>query len=127
MLLTREQLLATIPPPREVVAVPELGSDGVLLVQGLTLAGRDEWEHAVFRDNGKSIELNQENLRARLIVRCVVDEAGTRLLQDADADLVGRWPPEVGLRVFAVCQRLSALGPKDVEELAGNSGGDQRD
>lgn len=126
-LLTRDQLLAPRTPPQERVPVPELEPAGVLLVQGLMLAGRDEYEAAVFRSNGKNLEFNSKNARAQLIVRCVVDEKGNRILKDEDAEQVGRWPPDVGVRVFAVCQRLSGLGTADVEELAGNSGSGQPD
>lgn len=121
MMLSRDQLLAPRTPPRETVSVPELEPGGVLLLQGLTLAGRDEWESSVVQQRGKNVEVNRANIRARLIVRCIVDDSGKRVLTDDDAPLIGYWPGDVGERVFTVCQRLSGLGTEDVEQLAGNS------
>lgn len=118
--LTREQLLAATPAmPFRDIEVKALG--GLVRVQGMTLGEKDAYEKWVVDSNGKRPKLNRELLRAKLIVRSLVDESGARLLKDEDIGLVGRWPAEEIEGVFAVCQELSALSEKDEEDLAKNS------
>lgn len=120
VLLDREQLLAGIqrlPPPREEVDVPGVG---VVLVRGLTLRERDGYEAAMLLQRGKNVKLNQENIRAKLLVMCVINAAGEQVFKEDDATALGGLPALVLEPVFQVAQRLSGLSSEDVEELAGN-------
>lgn len=119
MPLSREQFLSAAVLPIEEVDVPALG--GKVRVRGLTLAQRDEYEASVIDSRGKRISLNRENLRAKLIVRCVIDANGDRLFKDEDAPAVGHLPAAALEPLFEASQRLSGLSPSDVEDLAGNS------
>lgn len=115
MTLTRDQLLSATALPREIVAVPELGGD--VLVQGLSGAQRDAFEASMFKQRGKTRELQMQNLRARLVALCVVDEAGVRLFTDADVAALGQVRADLLDRLFSVAQRLSGLREQDVDEL----------
>lgn len=115
--LSRDQLLAAQALPYEDVEIAELGR---VRVQGLSLAQRDEYESAVVENRGRNVAVNRENIRAKLIVRCLVNGNGERLLKDDDVALVGALAAKTLDRVFAVCQKLSGLSPDDLEVLAGN-------
>lgn len=116
--LTRDDILAATELDREEVEVPEWG--GVVMVRALTAAERDDFEASCIESKGKSQGLTYQNLRAKLVVRSLVDAEGTRIFKDGDAAALGKCSASAVQRVFAVAQRLSRLTAEDVEELAGN-------
>lgn len=116
--LSREDILAIDDLPYEDVEVPEWG--GVVRVRALTGAERDAYEASIVRRKGNKTELNPENMRAKLVALCVVDEQGNRLFTDKDIELLGRKSAAALDRVFEVAQRLSGLRPEDMEEIEKN-------
>jgi hypothetical protein len=113
--LTREAFLAATALPTETVTIPELG--GVIEMRGLSAATRDEFEKTMWEKKGKTRQLNMQNIRARLVAMCAVDEAGQRLFTEEDVAAIGEIRADVIDRLFSVAQRLSGLGDNDVEEL----------
>jgi len=114
--LTPEQFLAATSLPCEQVEVPQLG--GYLYVQGLSGTERDAFEATLTRRRGG--KRNLENVRARLLVRCLVDRpGGARLFGDSlvEVQRVGRIRVDVLQRLFDVAQRLSGLSDEDLDEL----------
>lgn len=123
MALTKAQLLEaakSAAPPQETVHVPELGGDVIL--RGMTGTQRDAWERSLIVQRGKRTTVNTDNVRARLVTRCLVDESGNRLLEDSDADVLGSIRVDVLNRLYEVAQRLSGVRDEDVEELKNGSG-----
>jgi hypothetical protein len=122
--LTREQILQAQDLPTEAVEVPEWG--GSIYVRGLSGTERDAFEASVIAPrldkNGSSGSMDMRNIRAKLAALCIVDENGERLFTDKDVEALGRKSASALDRVFSAAQRLSGLSPKDVEELAKNSG-----
>jgi hypothetical protein len=117
MYLTKEQILEQSGLPEEDVSVPEWG--GVVRVRGLSGDELDEYQASnITRANGKAQPLIR-GMRARLVVRCVVDERGQRLFTEKDVGELGRISGAALDRVFNAAQRLSALN--DSEELVKNS------
>lgn len=109
--------------PVEPVEVPEWEPfiDGEqLYVQGLTAEGRDSYEASCLAGEGRERDVDLSNIRAKLVVRCVVDEDGDRVFSNEDAGWVGEKSGRAIDRIFGVAQRLSGLSDEDVEELAGN-------
>lgn len=122
-LLTREQILKADDLPYEDVEVPEWG--GVVRVRTLTGAERDAWEQSIItmQANGKKAPTMQrrlDNLRAKLVARCLIDDAGARLFTDKDIAALGQKSAAALSRVFEVAQRLNGLTENDVEELVEN-------
>lgn len=115
MSLSRDRLLSATTLPRESVAIPEL--DGTVIVQGLSGAQRDAFEASIFKQRGKTRELQMQNLRARLVALCVVDATGARVFQDEDAAALGQTRADILDRIFGVAQHLSGLREQDVDEL----------
>lgn len=115
-MLTRDAILATRATLRsEDVEVPEWG--GTVRVREMTGAERDAWEQSLVGAKGK---VNIENVRARLVSRTVVDEAGVRLFSDTDAEALGQTSAAALERVARVAQKLNKLTEDDLEEAKGN-------
>jgi Pyruvate/2-oxoacid:ferredoxin oxidoreductase delta subunit len=59
-------------------------------VRGLTGKQRDDYETSITVGRGKNQEINTKNARAKLVVLCVVDEAGQQLFTSADVIALGQ-------------------------------------
>lgn len=125
MILTRDDILRADDIQAEIVDVPEWG--GQVRVKGLSGTERDRFEQDSIDQRGKANKLNLANIRARLLVLCLVDEQGNRLFQRSDIDLLGQKSAAALNRVFEVARRLSGLNQEDVEELAENFDDGQSD
>lgn len=115
-LLNRDAILTADDLTSEVVDVPEWG--GQVRLRVLTGAERDKFEASISADGKK---INRENLRARFVVLCVVDDDGQRIFTDADASKLGLKSASALDRLFTKAQRMNGLSDEDVETLAGNS------
>lgn len=115
MILTREQILAVEDIPRETVTVPEWG--GEVIVRVMSGTERDAYEVEAFKDRDAEIR----NMRARLVARCCVNEAGEKLFTLQDAEALGRKSSVALDRVAQVAQRINKLSDTEVEKLKGNS------
>jgi hypothetical protein len=101
--------------PRERLELPELG--GFVFVKGMTGGERDEFERSCRDAKGRL----RGNTRARLAVRTVVNEDGSRVFTDDDIQTVGRIRVDVLQKIFNLAQKLSGISDADVEELGGDS------
>ena len=110
----REKLLAA-KVRTEAVSLPEIGE--VVTVRGMTGVERDAFESGCLKGKGKNREVNLENMRAKLVAYCCVDEQGQRVFSDADVKALGEGPANLLDRLFAVAQRLSGMRDEDVDEL----------
>ena len=116
--LTKDAILKAEDLERKLVTVKEWGGD--VYVRSMTAAERDDWEAGLMASKTEDAKSNLRNLRARLTVICVVDEAGNRLFSDADAEALGQKSARAVDRIFSAAARLNALSSRDVEDLAGN-------
>ena len=117
-LLTRDQILRAPDIQEETVAVPEWG--GNVLVRGMTGAERDAFEASVITGRGANRQVNLQNIRAKLVARSVVDEAGAQIFTEADIEALGGKSALALERLFDVASRLSGIGAVELEELAKN-------
>jgi hypothetical protein len=88
-MLSRDAILAADDLEKELVSVPEWGGD--VWVRCMTATERDEWEASVVTmDNkGQNPKADLRNIRAKLVVRCVIDEAGVRVFGEEDTVALG--------------------------------------
>jgi len=114
-LLSKDQILAAEDLVTEDVEVPEWG--GTVRVRMMTGAERDSFEDSLTQTKGKNVKTNLANLRARLVARTVVDEAGKRMFTDAEAGVLGQKSAAALDRVFEAARKLNGMTEKDVEEL----------
>ena len=120
---TREEILAAKDLKQEYVPVPEWG--GRVLVRELTGAERDEYEQSLMdtKKVGRNtiVKPNFFNAKARMVVKCLIDEEGKRLFSDRDAGVLGTKGGSVLSRLVDIIQRLSGMTQEDIEELEKNS------
>jgi hypothetical protein len=119
-LLDKGALLKATALPRETVHVRELGGD--LIIQGMSGKQRDEWESSLVKQKRNRREIDTRNVRARLVARCLINDDGSRMFGDEEADLLGDVRVDVLSQLFAVAQRLSGVSDEDVDELGKSSG-----
>lgn len=125
MALSRDGILGAVDVQTEKVDVPEWGGD--VIVRGLTGDELDAFQGSVrqFRPtfDGKGMEpvLIQEGMRAKLLVKCLIDESGERLFTDQDAPALGAKNGSVIDRLYDVASRLSGLSEEEKKEMEGNS------
>ena len=116
--LSREQILGT-PLPTEVVDVPEW--DGKIRLRGLSARDRDEYEQSLLevgRDGTTRVKKHHDNVRASLVVRCLVDENGERLFTDDEIGAVGTLDGAVINRLWQKARELSGMGEEAEEQAA---------
>ncbi len=112
----------------EILAIKDLKEESVFIpqwetcvyVRALTGTERDKFESDSVTIKGKKVKANMVNIRARLVALSVVNGGGTRLFSDKDVTELGEKNAAALDLIFAVAQRLSGIGQKDVEDLAGN-------
>lgn len=127
-MISKDQILQAKDLTKEKVMVPEwIGKEqapeeAFVFVRCLTGTERDKFESEIVQSRGKSLDVNMQNLRAKLLVRTIVDEEGNRLFTDTDINELGAKNASVLDKLFSIAQRLSGLTKEDVEDLTKNSG-----
>jgi len=102
----------------ETVTVPEWGGD--VIIRGLTAKERDAYDREIVSvdERGRTKLGRLENLRALLLVRCMVDEKHERLYRDADAKMLGDKSSKVVGDLYQIAARLSGMRDDEVEDVA---------
>lgn len=110
------------------VPVPEWG--GEVTVRGLTGIERDAYEAGIQQirpkpDGTREVVFVRDNARAKLLVKCLVDEQGNRIFKDNDAPALGKKNGAVIDRLYDVAAELSGLSEQAQKDIEGNSEGAQ--
>jgi len=120
MALSKEEIfgLCDRKPTVEVVNVPDAGEFRIRVMGG---ADRDSFEASNYTtdDKGK-LKPDLRNVRARLLVRCLCNEAGERLFTDADAPKLGKMASSLAVPLYDRCRKLNKLDDKDVDDAEKN-------
>lgn len=112
MVLSKDSILAAKDFAYVEHEVPEWG--GSVRLRGLSAAERDEFEATL----GVSQDLT--NMRARLVVSCMVDEEGTRIFKNSEAKALGQKNATVVNRLFDEVRKLSGMSDDDLGIAEGN-------
>ena len=90
---------------------------GTVRVSTITGKARDRFETSLLNSKNK---VTTDNIRAKLVASCLVDEQGKLLFSEADIEKLGNKNAKVLDQIFAVAQKLNGIGNAEVEELAKN-------
>ena len=110
--------------PTEKVDIPGWGT---AIVRGLSAAERDAYEADVVimrRTRSGRMEEGRDyhNIRAKLVVRCLVDPDGNLLYKPNEYDVLGTLPAAVVDPLWEAATRLSGMTDEDVQELVEDFG-----
>jgi hypothetical protein len=108
-ILNRDDIFAASDLPTVPVDVPEWG--GRIFVRSLTAEEQDALQRS---------EQGMENINARLVAYCAVDENGGRLFVDADYAALAKKSAAAMARVVVAIGKLNATTLEAREEIAGN-------
>lgn len=110
---------------RELIALPELAKFGLvgnIWVTASRASGRDDFEESSRIKKGRNKgDTDLSNFRARLAVRCLVDDDRERILEDDDAFILGELPVKVLNRIMAAINRLDGVTEEEKEALGNAS------
>lgn len=117
--LGRDAILAKQDIPVREVFIAEW--DTHVRVKGLNARERDDYESSIMTGKGKNRDVLTRNMRAKLIVRSVVDELNKPLFAERDVEALGEKSAAALEKIFDVARELSGLSENDMEELLKNS------
>jgi hypothetical protein len=117
MALTKDALLAIRPQ----AVIVELEGHGKVYLKGLTARERDDYEQSLIEagpDGRQRVKPHQHNVRASLVVRCLTDETGERLLSDDDVEALGEVDGAIINKLWDEARKLSGMSTEEVDSLA---------
>lgn len=115
-LLSRDAILTVDDRKYEEVDVPEWG--GKVRIRSLTGREFDDFQTSILIEKKDGTRKTRtENLRVRLIVRCIVDEEGQQVFGEDDIRQLGKKSIRPIERIFTACQKLLGMTDDDVEEM----------
>ncbi len=128
--LTKESIREQDDLKQEEVVVEAWGGD-IVLVREPTAKQKDAYEQSLLDarrvGNKMQIKPNFENSKAKLVVQCLIDEEGERLLADNDAGWLGDKSASAIGQIAKVIERLGGMTEEDATEIGENLEIDQQD
>jgi hypothetical protein len=108
MFLDKNSILNASDLKSETVPCPEWGGD--VIIREISAIDRDRLWPALVDGEGKNDPIN---LASKVLVRCIVDESGSRIFADGEAEALGKKCTGVINRLFKVAERLNTLTVQD--------------
>jgi len=108
--LNREQLLASVGKlPSEVVDLPQVG--GKVIVCGMSADAAMALQQSMTKPGVKpgEIDIDQAELAFKMVLNCVVDKDGKRLLTDDDVKVLRAGRGDIFQKLATVAMRLNGL------------------
>ena len=122
-ILTKEQIQAVDDLRSRIVSVdvPEWG--GSVNIRPMDVRELDEYSNDAMRSKATGLR----DFRTRLVAYCLCDENGKRLFTEKDIDALAGKSGTVMDRLYRACDELNDIGPKKIEDIAGNLPAGQSD
>ena len=100
-MLDKSTILAALDLKKQTVPVSEWGGD--VIVQEMTALDRDR----LVSETRAGETTDTVNYAAKVLVRCLANEDGSRMFDDNEAETLGRKSPTVIAKLFAVASKLN--------------------
>jgi hypothetical protein len=111
-MLSKDQILGARDFETKEIDVPEWG--GTVTIRELSSKDRDNFEAELHMTD------DLRNLRARLVVKAIIDENGERMFADSDAEALGNKSSSVLIRIFDAVRDMNGMDDEALEEAQGN-------
>lgn len=108
-ILDKNSILTADDLKRETVPVPEWGPSAEVIIQEMSALDRDRLWKDLRADGEDGDKISMENLAAKVLVRCIVNQDGARIFVDEEAEPLGRKSQDALARLFDVAKRLNKL------------------
>ena len=119
-ILTKEQIFAAADLETITVEVPEWG--GAVKLRAMSGTQRDAYENSLMEKTADgTYKVNTENMRAKLVCYCAIDEAGSVLFTADDLNALAGKSAAVIERLFDAAQKLNGMSKNAVEDAVKNS------
>lgn len=119
-LTSRSDLLSLTKRRYKTVEISELGL--TFRIQSLTEREKSEYETALLTKTGRSVSRERlTDAARRLMVLCLVDDNGDRLLEPADVGSLSQLDAIVATKIYDECQSHCGFGDDDIEQIVKNS------
>jgi len=116
--MTAEDLLSLRNrPPTELFEIPGIGT---VTVHGLSNLEAHQWRQSCSKDDAGRI--SDDYADAKLIVRCLRDDQGQRILTDKHVTQIVELPELIVNRLVAICMKLCGNGDEAEETILKNYG-----
>lgn len=115
-LLTKDQILAADDAIWEEMDVPEWG--GKVRISVMSGQSRDRYEASLYKDRDSDAAF--DNLRARFLSYCLINEEGDLIFSVSDMIELGRKNGQVIDRVYTKASELNGTSVEEMEEIAKN-------
>ena len=120
MLTSRTELLGLSKRRYKTIEVPNLGLE--FRIQSLTAREKSEYETALLTKTGRGVSRERLNDAARrLMVLCLVDSDGRRLLEPGDVGELAEMDSIVAAKIYNECQTHCGFNEDDIEQIVKNS------
>lgn len=124
--ISRDALLKKRPRRTTVVTIstdhPESDLRGKqITVRALNARERSEWETQFLDRKGKPIASRQQQIRERLVIATVVDEAGNPLFDDSDLAALREVDASLLELIVSASQELNDISEEDLKAIEKNS------
>lgn len=90
---------------------------GSVRISTMTGTARDRFESNLMTKSGK---INHDNVRAKLVAACLVDDKNELLFSEKDIVALGKKSCKTLNKIFEVAQKINGIGDEEVEDLAKN-------
>jgi|APSaa5957512622_1039677.scaffolds.fasta_scaffold55593_3 hypothetical protein len=107
----------------EVVEVPEWG--GSVRVKGLGGLEGDLYTKSLVKGKGKKANVDLDNMTAKLVARCLVDDKGKRMFNQMEVAELGQKSAAALKRIYKVAAVLSGIDEEEQEDILKNSESNQ--
>ena len=112
-ILTKDQILAAN--DKKMIEIDLSGEGewgGSVMVRVMSGTERDRFE-SDFVNGNKTVD----NVRAKLVAKCICDDGGNRLFTEADIPQLGEKSAAVLDKLFSACMKHNRFTKEDVDEL----------
>lgn len=115
----RDALLSRVDRRHTTVDIP---GGGTVRLQSLTEGEKAKYETSMLTKKGRVNQTKMEDATCRLIVLCMVDDEGRRILSDSDTWELLKLDGAVTAAIFDVATTHCGFSAEDIDAIVKNSG-----
>ena len=117
-MLTKDQILSANDRNIQEIEVPEWG--GTVYIRNMTGGERDAYEMSLIKMQGRNMQADLANARAKLCAICICDQDGNRLFTDDEVQELSKKSASALDRVYEQAEKLNGLKSDEIEGLVKN-------